>query len=126
MKAMEFFQMGGTFYMFVITISGILTLFFTMKTVINYFVKKAFVRQGLDMILLFGSLSVVIGLMAQVIGMYQAFGAIYAAGDISPSLMAAGFQISLITPIYGSFYFVFSLLAWGILREIYKRQTENN
>lgn len=124
MKAIELFEMGGTPYMCAVSVCGLLSLFYIVKTTLN-FVRKNYSNRGLDLILLFGSLAVVVGLLSQAIGMYEAFGVIHSVGDISPSLMAAGFQISMITTLYGSFFFVISLLAWGILREIYKRQANN-
>jgi predicted hotdog family 3-hydroxylacyl-ACP dehydratase len=39
---------------------------------------------------MFGSLSFIFGLLAQAIGMFQAFEAIQQAGDISPALVAGG------------------------------------
>ena len=42
-----------------------------------------------------------LGFMGTVIGMIEAFDAIEAAGDISPSLVAHGIKIALITTVSG-------------------------
>jgi biopolymer transport protein ExbB len=42
-----------------------------------------------------------LGFLGTVIGMIEAFDAIEAAGDISPSLVAAGIKVALITTVGG-------------------------
>ena len=42
-----------------------------------------------------------LGFMGTVIGMIDAFDAIEAAGDISPSLVAGGIKIALLTTVFG-------------------------
>jgi biopolymer transport protein ExbB len=50
--------------------------------------------------------------MGTVIGMIQAFDAIEAAGDISPSLVAGGIKVALLTTVFG-------LIAAMILQILY-------
>jgi biopolymer transport protein ExbB len=42
-----------------------------------------------------------LGFMGTVLGMIQAFDAIEAAGDISPSLVAGGIKVALLTTVAG-------------------------
>ena len=42
-----------------------------------------------------------LGFLGTVIGMVQAFDAIEAAGDISPTVVAGGMKVALITTIFG-------------------------
>jgi len=42
-----------------------------------------------------------LGFMGTVIGMIGAFDAIEAAGDISPSLVAGGIKVALLTTVFG-------------------------
>ena len=42
-----------------------------------------------------------LGFMGTVIGMIQAFDSIEAAGDISPSLVAGGIKVALLTTVFG-------------------------
>jgi biopolymer transport protein ExbB len=42
-----------------------------------------------------------LGFMGTVIGMIEAFDAIEAAGDISPSLVAGGIKVALLTTVFG-------------------------
>ncbi|NJL15769.1 MAG: MotA/TolQ/ExbB proton channel family protein [Microscillaceae bacterium] len=72
------------------------------KSVIAYgSVEMAKLEKGLVWISLFIALAPMLGFMGTVIGMIQAFDAIQAAGDISPSLVAGGIKVALITTVSG-------------------------
>ena len=86
MKATELFYTGGPLFMSILTIWGIGMLVFTAQKVIHFFVQGKVTKNGLGLILLFGSLAIVTGFLGQAIGLIAAFDAIEAAGDISPSL----------------------------------------
>lgn len=117
----ETYKMGGPFFMFIITLLGLSMFFFTVKSGIKIFVKKNYSGKGINYILMFGSLSFIFGLLAQAIGMFQAFEAIQQAGDISPALVAGGLRVSMIAPLYGVFWFILSIPIWVVLREIVKK-----
>ncbi len=78
-------------------------------------------RHRLSYIKSFGLLSLVLGFLGQMIGLYTAFGVIQKAGRVSQALLAAGLKISLITPLYGILIFILSLLIWlfldGMMKE---------
>lgn len=124
MKAFELFYQGGPQFMSIVTIWGIGMLVFTAQKVIHFFVQGKMTKNGLGLILLFGSLAMVTGFLGQAIGLTAAFNAIEAAGDISPSLVAGGLKVSMIAPIYGTILFILSLIFWGVLKEIYTRKSE--
>lgn len=72
------------------------------KSVIAYgSVEMGRLERGLVWISLFISLAPMLGFMGTVIGMIDAFDAIEAAGDISPSLVAGGIKIALLTTVAG-------------------------
>ncbi len=72
------------------------------KSVISYgSVEMGKLEKGLVWISLFIALAPMLGFMGTVIGMIQAFDAIEAAGDISPSLVAGGIKVALITTVSG-------------------------
>jgi len=58
-------------------------------------------EKGLSWIALFIALAPMLGFMGTVIGMIGAFDAIEAAGDISPSLVAGGIKVALLTTVFG-------------------------
>lgn len=72
------------------------------KSIISYgSVEMGRLEKGLVWISLFISLAPMLGFMGTVIGMISAFDAIAAAGDISPSLVAGGIKIALLTTVAG-------------------------
>lgn len=56
---------------------------------------------GLSWITLFIAVAPMLGFMGTVIGMIQAFDEIQRAGDISPTLVAGGMKVALITTVGG-------------------------
>ena len=72
------------------------------KSIISYgSVEMGRLEKGLVWIALFISLAPMLGFMGTVVGMIQAFDAIEAAGDISPSLVAGGIKVALLTTVNG-------------------------
>ena len=72
------------------------------KSIIAYgSVEMGRLEKGLVWISLFISLAPMLGFMGTVLGMIDAFDAIEAAGDISPSLVARGIKIALLTTVAG-------------------------
>jgi len=58
-------------------------------------------EKGLSWISLFIALAPMLGFMGTVIGMIQAFDNIEAAGDISPTIVAGGIKVALLTTVFG-------------------------
>ncbi|MEG2366288.1 MAG: MotA/TolQ/ExbB proton channel family protein [Alistipes sp.] len=72
------------------------------KAVVSYgSVQTGQMESGLTWIGLFISLSPMLGFMGTVVGMIQAFDQIQAAGDISPTLVAGGIKVALLTTLMG-------------------------
>lgn len=72
------------------------------KSVVAYgSVQMGLLEKGVSWISLFIALAPMLGFMGTVIGMIGAFDAIEAAGDISPSLVAGGIKIALLTTVFG-------------------------
>ena len=72
------------------------------KSVVSYgSVQMGQLEKGVSWISLFIALAPMLGFMGTVIGMIGAFDAIEAAGDISPSLVAGGIKIALLTTVFG-------------------------
>ncbi|MDP4578910.1 MAG: MotA/TolQ/ExbB proton channel family protein [Schleiferiaceae bacterium] len=64
-------------------------------------VENGKLERGVSWISLFIALAPMLGFMGTVIGMIQAFDSIEAAGDISPSLVAGGIKVALLTTVFG-------------------------
>lgn len=58
-------------------------------------------EKGLSWISLFIAIAPMLGFMGTVIGMISAFDAIEAAGDISPTVVAGGIKVALLTTVFG-------------------------
>ena len=72
------------------------------KTVVSYgSVQMGQMENGLSWISLFIALSPMLGFMGTVVGMIQAFDSIEAAGDVSPTLVAGGIKVALLTTLAG-------------------------
>lgn len=72
------------------------------KAVVSYgSIEMSFLERGLVWLSLFISLAPMLGFLGTVVGMIAAFDAIETAGDISPSLVAGGIKIALLTTAFG-------------------------
>ncbi len=72
------------------------------KAIVSYgSIEMSFLERGLVWLSLFISLAPMFGFLGTVVGMVAAFDAIEKAGDISPSLVANGIKIALLTTVFG-------------------------
>ena len=72
------------------------------KAVVSYgSIEMSFLERGLVWLSLFISMAPMLGFLGTVVGMIQAFDAIEEAGDISPSLVAGGIKVALLTTAFG-------------------------
>jgi biopolymer transport protein ExbB len=82
------------------------------KSIISYGgVMTGRLEKGLSWISLFIAIAPMLGFMGTVIGMIGAFEDIAAAGDISPTVVASGIQVALLTTVFG--------LITGIILQIF-------
>lgn len=72
------------------------------KSIVSYgSVLMGRLESGLSWVSLFIAIAPMLGFMGTVIGMIQAFDNIEAAGDISPSIVAGGIKVALLTTVFG-------------------------
>lgn len=72
------------------------------KSVVSYGgVQVGKLESGITWISLFIAMAPMLGFLGTVVGMVQAFDAIEVAGDISPTLVAGGIKVALLTTIFG-------------------------
>ena len=67
----------------------------------NGSVQMGLLEKGLVWISLFIAIAPMLGFMGTVIGMIQAFDRIQAAGDMSPTVVAGGIKVALLTTVFG-------------------------
>lgn len=72
------------------------------KAIVSYgSIEMSFLERGLVWLSLFISIAPMFGFLGTVVGMVKAFDAIETAGDISPSLVAGGIKVALLTTVFG-------------------------
>jgi biopolymer transport protein ExbB len=72
------------------------------KAIVAYgSVQMGLLERGLVWISLFISIAPMLGFMGTVIGMIEAFDRIEAVGDLSPSVVAGGIKVALLTTVFG-------------------------
>jgi biopolymer transport protein ExbB/TolQ len=112
---MNLFYMGGPLFM------GILTLVFIAMVSVAFVnglpVLKGNVSEDSPRKIAYvksvGLFALIFGILGQLIGLFSAFEAIELGQvSVSPSLLAAGFKVSMITTVYGLIIYVVSLLLW--------------
>lgn len=98
----EIFQMGGTLFMSLISIAQIVMF---LGIVLDLSGKK-----GRHLVREAGMLALAIGVLGQLIGLFDAFKAIEAMGGVSAAMLAGGLKVSSVTTIYGLIGFIISRL----------------
>jgi biopolymer transport protein ExbB/TolQ len=112
----ELFYMGGTFFMSILTLIFIAMLAVAIINGMPLFKGEIdsleSASRKISYIKSVGLFALVVGILGQMVGLFSAFQAIEMAGDVSPSLMAGGFKVSMITTLYGFLIYVISFLLW--------------
>lgn len=92
----DLFLAGGKLGMSILTVELICMLFAAWKA-------PAWVKE-------IGLLALATGIICELLGLFSAFGAIQAAGDISMGLLAGGLRVACIPIIYGLLIYAASLV----------------
>ena len=113
---LHLFYEGGILFMSILTLLLLAALSVSVYYGTLIFkpepVQLALLRHRITYIKTIGLLSLVVGILGQLIGMYVGFSKIQMVGRISQALLFAGIKISLITTIYGLVIFIISYLIW--------------
>ena len=110
----ELYYMGGPLFMGILTL--ILMAMLVVATINGLPVlkgsKSEHDRVKISYIKEVGLFALVIGILAQLIGLYQAFMGIEAMGSVSSAMLAGGLKVSMITTLYGMVIYILSYLIW--------------
>lgn len=104
--------MGGPLFMSLISIAGLAAIILAVLALFKYFTGQPVTQKLQKSVPIAGSMAFMLGVLGQVLGLYQAMSAIQEAGAVSPALLAGGFQVSLVPPIYGLILFILSLISY--------------
>ncbi|PWE00953.1 MotA/TolQ/ExbB proton channel family protein [Marinilabilia rubra] len=70
-----------------------------------------------------GSLAFLLGILGQVIGVFEALKALETIKqDVSPAMIAGGLKVSFLAPLYGFALFLISGIVWFVFRNILNKQ----
>ena len=110
------FLEGGAFFMSLILICLLISIFFTAKSVFNLKTNLEVSKKMLQHIGDSGTLGLALGVMGSFIGLITAFDAIEATGGAEPSIVAGGLKVALLSTLFGLFTYSTSKLSILILR----------
>ncbi|NNE29039.1 MAG: hypothetical protein HKN16_05360 [Saprospiraceae bacterium] len=115
MNIIELHYQGGPLFMSILSLIFLAVIVLSAMKAYRLFSSEDQVdyqQAGISQILQLGIFAAVFGIFGQCLGLFQAFMAIEAAGDISPAMIAGGLKVSMITTLYGLFIFLISFLTW--------------
>ena len=114
------FLEGGALFMSLILFCLLISIFFTLKSILKIKTDKEASKKILKHISDSGTLGLALGVMGAFIGLVSAFDVLEATGAAEPSIIAGGLKVALLSPLFGLFTFSVSKLAILILRIIQK------
>jgi len=114
------FLQGGALFMSLILICLLMSIFFTVKSILKINTDKETSKKILKHISDSGTLGLALGVMGAFLGLVSAFDVLEASGAAEPSIIAGGLKVALLSPLFGLFTFSVSKLAILILRIIQK------
>ena len=114
------FLEGGALFMSLILICLLMSIFFTVKSILKIKTDKEVSKKILKHISDSGALGLALGVMGAFLGLISAFDVLEASGAAEPAIIAGGLKVALLSPLFGLLTFSFSKLAILILRIIQK------
>lgn len=110
------FNEGGPFFMSLILICLLLSIFLLIKGFISLKNNRSQSIKMLALAIDSSLLGLVIGFLGSVIGLITAFDSVEAMGNPDPSIFAGGLKVSLLTATFGLFSFVVARIGILVLR----------
>ena len=113
----DLFSQGGPVFMGILTLILLALLTVFIMSILKKGEEKE-LTSSLQWLKSIGTLGLVVGVLGQLIGLYSAFSVMETAEGISPSILAGGLRVSLITTLYGVIIFVLYLIFSMILKRL--------
>lgn len=107
---------GGPVFMY----TTLTLLFVIIALLLRGFIKPTTRKKTITLVSSVSLFVLVWGFLGQMLGLIGAFDAIEAAGDISPSVLAGGLKIAILSPLFGMFVFLIARIGIIILNIIEK------
>ncbi|MFI0430743.1 MotA/TolQ/ExbB proton channel family protein [Mariniflexile sp. HMF6888] len=112
------FNEGGPFFMSLILISLLLSIFFLIKAALRLNKDGATFKKMISLVSDMSLLGLVLGILASIMGMIEAFDTLEGTGDISK--MGGGLKVTFLTMLFGTFTFIISRIGIVILKGLQK------
>lgn len=107
---------GGPFF----TYPTLFLLIVIIALLIRGFIKKEARQKTITLVSSISLFVLVWGFLGQMIGLISAFDSIEAVGDISPSVLAGGLKIAILSPLFGMIVFLIARIGIIILNILKK------
>ncbi|MDY8138218.1 MotA/TolQ/ExbB proton channel family protein [Aquimarina sp. 2201CG5-10] len=104
-------QEGGMFFMFPIFIILLLVIFLIIKSVLGILKGHSGLEKNIRLLNSIGLLTVVWGMLGQLIGVIGMFDQVDMIGEISTHIFAGGLKVSALPPVFGFVVFIISRVA---------------
>ena len=114
------FMEEGAFFMSLILICLLISIYFTAKSFLNIKSNVEISRKMVKHISDSGTLGLALGAMGAFLGLISAFDVLEATGAAEPGIIAGGLKVALLSPLFGLLTFSVSKLAILILRILQK------
>lgn len=115
----------GEPYTQILLFLAVINMVLIVKKIYDYFIRKHtneyVLKSGLNAIFFWGAICVIIGFFGYFSTFYMAIETIIKANDLSPEIWAIGNANALKLIISGILIFLFSSIAWFLLRWRYKQ-----
>lgn len=118
----SFIANGGPF-MYLILLIGAAVVLLAAWRVRRSYVGQPVQPAQINTVLYLGATALLIGVIAQLTGLYSAATAILKASAIAPSVVAEGILISFNTTLLGFYILVVAALLWLLLRAVALRRS---
>ena len=108
------FMEGGALFMSLVLICLLISIYFTIKSILNINTNIEISKKMLKHIKDSGSLGLTLGVMGAFIGLITAFDVLEATGEANPSIIAGGLKVALLSPLFGLLEIILPLNIGGL------------
>jgi hypothetical protein len=123
MNILELHYMGGLLFMSILSFLFLIVLVLTGWKTYQLFsvipVSDQGKKRGIPEILEVGTFALFVGILGQIVGLFDAFKAMEGMETIPLPLLAGGLKVSTITTLWGSIIFGISGIFWFLLKQRY-------
>lgn len=114
----DLFFMGGALFMGVLSILLIVMVSWIAYHFIGVLLSKKTTQdealRKIEYGKSIGLFAMVIGILGQLLGLFNAFSVLEQAGSISPNVIYGGIKVSMIPTLYGIIIYLLSILLWFV------------